>query len=395
MRILHTSDWHLGKNLSGYSLLEDQQFFLDRLADTIIEQKIELLIIAGDLYDRSVPPAEAVALLDDILWRIVMKLGVPVAAIAGNHDSAQRLSFGGRLLEKNGLYIAGNAGASIQTVRLRDEFGEVALHLLPYFYPQQIRHALGDESIKTYDDAFRALMRSNPPDPACRNVLVAHGMFANLGGGGEAELVTSESEVSVGGLDLIDISAAQGYDYIALGHLHAPQRAGSDFVRYSGSPLKYSVSEHSQHKHLLLIELGKDGCTAITPLPVQPLRELRVIKGRFDELLAAETMQERCRDYICAEILDETPILYAASRLRTVYPNLLELRFPTRTQQGEIPTGERAVKKSVSELFAEFYEHVKGVPMEPEMQQEAEQIAAASISDEQEIASLQGEEAVL
>ena len=254
MKILHTSDWHLGKSIYDFSLLEDQSRFISWLLELLPREQVDAVIIAGDIYDRPVPPGAAVALYDRFLSEAAGRLGIPVLAIAGNHDSPGRLQFGSSLYRKSGYYIVGSIGAGQEPVVLHDAIGPVRFTLVPYLHLTDVRALLPQETVCTFDDAYRILMEQLRTEPGVRNIAVAHGFFSAQG----STLLTSDSEMSIGGMDYADISCFDGYDYVALGHLHAPQQAGN-VIQYSGSPLKYSLSEELQHKTVTLVELGKPG----------------------------------------------------------------------------------------------------------------------------------------
>ena len=371
MKFLHTADWHLGRTLSEYSLLQDQEMRLGQLIQAAREEKVDAVVIAGDLYDRSVPPAQAVSLLDETLYTLTHTLGIPVLAIAGNHDSPQRLAFGSRLYASSGLYMEGEPAREIRRVTLKDTYGPVDFYLLPYFTPEQVRPWFPEKEIHSFNDAFRALMEDNLPrlDPGRRSVLVAHGYFRLIGEqAAEKEGIFSESEIAIGGSDLMDLKAASGFDYIALGHLHAPQRAGAETARYSGSLLKYSVSEARQNKGFLLVELDEKGCCSQRMLSLEPFRDLRTVRGTLEQLLDANAPSE---DYVMVTLTDEGAVLGAMERLRSVFPNALGLRFAAReldSHPGAVSQMtqeelERQCTLSPIELFSQFYRQVREEPL--------------------------------
>lgn len=364
MKLIHTSDWHIGRTLFDYSLLEDQAYFLNQLTDYALEIKADAILVAGDIYNRAVPSAQAVELLDGVLERLVLRHGIPVIMIAGNHDSPQRLSFGSRLLKGAGLTIAGSPAARLERAELP---GGVDVYLLPYFIPAQVRLLLGDEGIATFNDAFAALMERNLPllDRSRTNILMAHGFFSSLGRERE-DLVFSSSELSIGMADIMDITLAAGFDYAALGHLHAPQKAG-EHARYSGSPLKYSLSESLQKKSITVLEI-ENGRIDVSTHAFEPLRDVRTIAGPFEELANPDNQAVSSReDYVYANILGDGAILFAMQKLRAVFPNILGLSFITPGQENGRPVhlGEDLSQRPVEELFGEFYRQITGEALSP------------------------------
>lgn len=361
MRIVHTSDWHIGKTVGEFSMLEDQRYILNQLITFLKQQQAELLIVAGDLYDRSVPPAEAVSLLDDVLYRITTEAGVPVVAVSGNHDSPQRLSFASRLYEGAGLYLEGVYRKDIRRITLQDAYGRLNVYCLPYIEPALVRADFPGEKIHSYDDAFRAVIEHNLPrvDFSERNVLVTHGFFSYLR---EPQSVQrSDSEITLGGADLIDASYVRDFDYVALGHLHRPQTAGREHIRYSGAPLKYSVSESDACKSITTLELREKGQMSVKRYELSPLRDLRRLRGSFEELCAAAPTE----DYVYAELTDDSLIPGAMERLRAVYPNILGLCLLCRERErSAVVNAAAAVKaKTPLALFEEFYGAIRGEPI--------------------------------
>lgn len=371
MKFLHTADWHLGRILREYSLLEDQSARLAQLTETVRELKVDAVVIAGDVYDRSVPPAQAVSFLDELFYTLTQELKVPVLAIAGNHDSPERLSFGNRLFSGAGLYMAGKASKEICRVTLKDSFGDVDFFLLPYFTPEEIRPWFPDMEIRTFNQAFQAILKHNLPriNPTHRNVLIAHGFYQAVSPEkSQDQAVFSDSEISIGQSDLMDLSpAAEQFDYVALGHLHAPQSAGGDHMRYSGSLLKYSTAEARQKKGFTLVELGEKGAIGFEFLAPPFKRDLRTIRGKLESLLAENEPSE---DYIEAILTDEGAVLDAMPRLREKFPHILGLRFAAREQDiaaasapQTIQEMERLGKLTPFQLFERFYQQVRGEPL--------------------------------
>lgn len=358
MRILHTSDWHLGKSLYDFSLLDDQTFFIDHLLGVLAEERIDAVIIAGDIYDRPVPPAGAVQLYDHFLSQAVVQMGTPVLAIAGNHDSASRVEFGSTLTQGSGYFISGTVQKRLRRVTLADRLGEVCFTLLPYLHPADVRALYPEDAVKTFDDAYHVLLAHNllEMDASARNVIVAHGFFAGL----DAP-VQSDSEINIGGIDLVSGKHLSVFDYAALGHLHAPQKAGVPHIRYSGTPLKYSLSEEAQTKSCTIVELREKGSVEISTLPVPALRDVRTVRGDFADLLEPSFHQNaQFHDYVFAEITGGATT-YPMEKLRALFPHLLGLRFLAQADQA-MPqrVGAGAPKLTVEELFCRFYRETKG-----------------------------------
>lgn len=365
MRLLHTSDWHLGRSLFEYSLLQDQQAFLDRLVVLIEEREVDAVLIAGDIYDRPVPSAQAVRLYDDFLTRVVAELRVPVLAIAGNHDSASRLEFGSSLYRGAGYHIAGQPVKTIQKAVLEKDGTLLHVHLLPYLHPADVRALLADSEIRTFDDAYRAILEENTSrleENAC-NILMAHGFFSMLGASsGDKAVITSDSELNIGGIDIADAAHFAPFDYVALGHLHAPQWTQRERVRYSGSPLKYSLSEERQSKSVTLLDIeGKAIRTEVLPVP--PLREVRTVSGKLTDLLDPAFHRDNpdFDDYVFAEIQGEE-VPFAMEKLRALFPRLLGLSFSASRHDSsrEINLQAKREKLSTEELFLRFYREIRG-----------------------------------
>lgn len=364
MRILHTSDWHIGRSLFDFSLLEDQKQFFQQLYDMIREQKVDVVVVSGDLYDRSAPSSEAVALLDEVFRTLIFDCKVPVLAIAGNHDSPRRIDYGNSLFEACGLYLAGTVQKEIRKVTLKDQHGPVNFFLLPYFVPHEVRLLMENSELSGFSQAFAALMKANiwNFNASERNVLLAHGFFMD----NKSEISFSRSEHAVGPSELCDLSPARSFDYIALGHLHHSQAAGLEQARYSGSPLKYSVSEATQRKQVLLVDMEEKGSVTITEIPIKPLRDLRVIRGTMEQLLE---QPQQTSDYVFAEIESDSPVLHAMNRLRGVYPHILGLNF-CQNPIAFLPEQRFDVKEEpLEELFSRFYQEIKGEAISDEKQQ--------------------------
>ena len=362
MKILHTSDLHIGRFLNEQSLLLSQEIFFKNLYKIIQEEKIDVVVIAGDVYNRSVPSADSVKAFDSFLANLIIELKVKVVMIAGNHDSAKRLAFCSEILRSGGLYISNEYNGEIEKITFNDQYGKVNFFLIPYFIPAQARQYLfpnDEEKIKSFDDAFRETMEHNKEklDQKERNIAVAHGFFANLSlKNAEKLVVTSDSESSVGGMDIIDANYLKAFDYACLGHIHAPQRVLGENIRYSGSPLKYSFSEEHQKKSVTIIELKEKGNTEIKQVPISQPIDLSTVKGSFDQLL--NNPDEKIKNnYLSIYLNDDNIIPSAMQRLKSVYPNVLELRYEVSGSLNplEISFSEERESKSLPDLFSDFY----------------------------------------
>jgi exonuclease SbcD len=348
MKLLHIADLHLGKRVCEYPMLEDQRHILREIADLARSEAADALLIAGDVYDRPVPPQEAVTLLSDFLCEL-SAAGIPVYLIAGNHDSAERLDFCAALLGGAGIHIVGECRGSAETVLLQKGEERVALHLLPHFRPLALRRAL-DEEVSSSEEAFRALIARTDLSLAPINILLAHTFVTGA--------ATSESEqVVVGTVDAVPADVFARFDYVALGHLHRPQTIGKN-VRYAGSPLCYSFSEVGQSKTLTVIETGENVC--VRTLLLHPLHEMREVKGSLSELLAMPYSE----DYIRAVVTDEDVPPDARVSLQGNFPNLMRFAVEnSRTaHEEEITFGESVMLRDPLELFAEFYHQQNGTP---------------------------------
>lgn len=363
MRILHTADWHIGKIVNEFSMLEDQAEVLHRLVDEVKKLDVDVLIMAGDLYDRAVPPKEAVILATEIFTRLIREAGIPVLAIAGNHDSNERLEYGAELLSTSQLYIEGTLKKDIRKVTVKG----ANFYLLPFADHVAIRKLLGNDEIKDLQDATRVQIESikEKMNPDELNILIAHGYVVN-GGKESVEDSDSERPLSIGTAEYVDVTLFDAFDYVALGHLHKAQKVKSDRVRYSGSPVKYSKSEARHQKQHLLVDLEKDTIDVQTIL-TNPKRDLRVIRGFFDEL-----MQDESEDYIFFELEDKGYVMDAMHQLRRRYPYAMGLEYLSkkdRQSRETTRTHQLADKKDVMELFNDFYENFKDEPLDDERKQ--------------------------
>lgn len=354
MVFLHLSDLHLGRRLYDVSLLPDQQTILQQILKLLDGKKADAVLLAGDIYDKPVPSAEAVRLLDWFLTELSER-NIPVLLVSGNHDSAERLAFGAKLLDRGGVYVSPVLETVTEPVVLRDAYGPVHVYLLPFVKPVHVRRVFPEAEIEDYTQAVETVIKAWSPDPAVRNVLVAHQLVT----GG----VRSESEtLSIGGLDDVDASVFEPFDYVALGHLHKAQTVFRDTISYCGTPLAYSFSEEEQ-KSVTWVELGEKGQVSVTQTKLTPQHPVRTVKGTFEELLEGQS-----EDYLRIVLLDEDDIPYAMPRLRTRYPNLLRLEYDnlrTKLQSQLEPLGKESL--SPLQLLEDFYESRNGRPMAEEL----------------------------
>lgn len=359
MRILHTSDWHLGRIFHGVHLTDDQAHLLDQLVRLVGEEKPQAVIISGDIYDRSVPPTEAVKLLDEVLSRLLLDCRAPVILIPGNHDSPERLGFGTRLLARQGLHIAGDPGGEPSPVVIHDQHGPVYIYPVPYSDPAVVRERTGDPEVHDHDRAAAAVIgRLSAGLPAgARSVLVAHAFVA---GGEESE---SERPLSVGGAGTVSPAHFSPFSYVALGHLHRPQCTGGDHIRYSGSLMKYSFSETAHRKSVTLAEIDRNGKTATREFSLSPRRDVRCVEGLLEDLLSGPRGGESREDYIRVTLKDQGAILDAMGKLRGVYPNVLHIERRFLAAAGDLRGPGDHRNLSEADLFSSFFEQVAGEPL--------------------------------
>lgn len=357
MKIFHTADWHLGKLIQGIYMTEEQRYALQQFIDAIKTEKPDAVIIAGDLYDRAVPPTDAVNLLDELLAKIVLELETPVLAVAGNHDSPGRLNFGSRLMKDKGIHIAGHVQKDPQPVVLEDEHGEVHFHLVPYTDPSMVRYIFDDPEIRTHDDALQAItanIKSNW-DPAARHVFIGHAFVTSHG---EQEDNTSDSErpLAIGGAEHVSAAHLEDFHYSALGHLHKAHFVRNETIRYAGSPLKYSISEEHHQKGYLVVELDADGNAAVEKRLLEPRRNMRRVEGTIDEILRHELSE----DFVFVTLLDDAPVLFPMEKVRSVYPNAMHVERKNFIREKPESNGQSRQKMDSLSLFHAFYEEVKG-----------------------------------
>ena len=356
MKFLHLADLHIGKQVNEFNLLEDQRHILRQILKIADADRPDAVLVAGDLYDRSVPPGEAVELLDEFFTQFSSR-GLPVFAVSGNHDSPERLDFGSRIMRRNGVTIAGSFRGHLEKTALSDGYGPVNVWLLPFLKPAMASPFFPPERVGSYEDAVRAAIGAQKIDPDERNVLVAHQFVTAFGK--QPKICDSET-LSVGRADQVDASVFDAFDYVALGHLHGPQRIGRPEVRYAGSPLKYSFSEAHQKKSVTFAELKEKGRVEISTVPLVPLRDMREIRGPIGELTKPETAALGNReDYIRAALTDGHVVADAAERLRAVYPNLMCIDFESARSAAAGPSRTAAsgdvAHRTPRELFEEFY----------------------------------------
>ena len=361
MKFAHIADLHIGKRVHDFSMLEDQRYILDQMLGIFEEQRVDGILIAGDVYDKVVPSAEAVQLFDEFITRLA-KLKMPVYMISGNHDSAERLSFGAKLFESSDIYISQVYDGKVKKVGLEDEYGLVNVYLLPFLKPATVRHVLQRDDIESYEDSVTVALQECEVDASQRNVLVAHQFVTG------ADRCDSE-ETSVGGLDNVSAEVFDEFDYVALGHIHRPQKMGKETLRYSGTPLKYSFSEVEHKKSVTIVELLEKGNVQISTVPLVPLRDMRKVRGTYMEVTAKESYTaENKMDYLQITLTDEEDVPGVLPKLRTIYPNLMRLEYDNkRTRENrEVQAVEAQEQKSELELFGEFYELLNNEPMKEE-----------------------------
>ena len=369
MNFVHLSDLHLGKRVNEFSMIDDQRYILKEILTIINDVKPDGVLIAGDVYDRPVPSEDAMKLWDEFLIRLAEKK-MPVYAISGNHDSAIRFSDHSTLVETTGIHLSPEFNGSVKHYTMEDKDGPVNIYLLPFIKPATVRGFFPDDEIGDYTDACRVVIKHMDINTDERNILVAHQMII---GSTRCE----SEEVSVGGLDGVDVEVFDDFDYVALGHLHGKQKIGRETVRYCGTPLKYSFSEKDHKKSVTIVELKAKGEVLIDEVPLVPKRDLREIKGTYAELMLKENYEgTNTEDYIHAVLTDENDVIDAVSKLRIVYPNLMKLSYDNkRTQRQQVVTdAENVEKKSPLELFEEFYEKQNNQEMTEEQKKLAQEL---------------------
>ena len=401
MKFLHISDLHIGKRVNEFSMIEDQKYILRQIKEIALEKQVDAVMIAGDIYDKPVPSAEAVQLFDQFLTELA-DCGKKVFAVSGNHDCAERIAFGAQLMSSREVYVSPVYDGTVKCVTCQDAYGELCIWLLPFIRPAAVRHAWRNmaeeagmenvirnmqtdsetmmedvggtkqdltqeddvETVETYQDALQYVVTHMPVDTSKRNILVAHQFVTG------ASRCESE-EISVGGLDQIEAGVFDVFDYVALGHIHSPQHIGRETLRYCGTPLKYSFSEAEQQKSVVVMEIKEKGDVLIEKVPLKPLRDLRKIRGTYMELMSKDFYEGTdTGDYLQITLTDEEDVPDGMAKLRTVYPNLMQLVYDnSRTRQSrQVEITERVEQKSEMELFEEFYEIQNNQPMSEDQQ---------------------------
>lgn len=355
MKFLHIADLHIGKTLNQKTLIEDQKYILDQIINQMIEHDIQNLILAGDIYDKQIPSKEAVSLFNDFLCELILKHEFKVYIISGNHDSVERLNFASSILKKKGLYIETYANSPIAKYVINDEFGDVNIYMLPYSTPLYTRYKF-DTTCKTYSDMIKYYVENSNINYEERNILVSHHTLLN-----KEQAIFSDSEIrfNIGGTEGIDAEYLKGFDYVALGHLHTPQSVGYDHIRYSGSILKYSESEIFVNKCSVMVELNEKGNVKITELPLKPLRNVTILKGKIDELLTNPS--EINENFVYVVLTDETIVPYAMKRIRVKYPNAISLTYDNLLKNIENKVIVKSIEfdyKNYEEQFSEFFNNV-------------------------------------
>ena len=365
MKILHISDLHIGKSLGSFSLSNEQRHVFAQIIDCVKTEKPSAILIAGDIYDRAVPSVEAVRIFDDFLTELAEE-NIAVMIISGNHDSPERLNYAGRLLAHKNIFICGTFDGTPHKVVLQDEYGNVNFWLMPFIKPLSVRNFFKDlQDPDSYEEAYGAALAAAEIDYSARNVLIAHQFFTKAGFNPER----SESEINpIGGLDAINPSLIEKFDYAALGHLHGSQKAGAENIRYAGSPLKYSFSECHQKKSLILAELKEKGLLEIQTRELRPLLDMREIKGELEELISEKVASLADRnDYLRVILTDEKEIIDPLGQIRSVYPNAIYLDFEnsrSRVNIAEINADAKKIEKlSPYDLFSEFFLEMQGATM--------------------------------
>ena len=366
MRLAHISDLHLGKRVNEFSMLEDQRYIVKQIESILEEEAADAVLIAGDVYDKPVPPGEAVRLFDGFLTALADR-GIHVFVISGNHDSPERIAFGSRLMEKSRVYMAPVYDGHVNPIELRDAYGSVYVYMLPFVKPAVVKKCWPEEGIETYEDAVGcavAHMKEEVFVPEARNVLVAHQLVIG------ASRCDSE-EVSVGGLDQVSAGLFRDFDYTALGHIHGPQNAGGERIRYCGSPLKYSFSEAGHVKSVTIVDLEEKGNVRVRTRPLIPLHDMREIRGSYEEVVSRDFYRGTAvDDYLHITLTDEEDILDAMGKLRAIYPNIMRLDYDNRRTRegGQLPEKVQRAKSPL-ELLEELYALQNNQPMSGEQRE--------------------------
>lgn len=380
MKLLHLSDLHIGKRVYEFSMLEDQKYILGEILGIVDRERPDGVLLAGDIYDKTVPSGEAVQVLDGFLT-VLADRGIPVFLISGNHDSPERIAFGSEIMSGRGVYVSPVYDGTGRSVVMEDQYGPVTIWLLPFLKPAVVRHAFPDQEIGTYEDAVRTAVERLEVDTGTRNVLVSHQFVTGA-------FRCESEEVSVGGLDQVGVSVFAPFDYVALGHIHSPQHVGRETVRYCGTPLKYSFSEVSQEKSVTMVELFEKGTIRVSQIPLRPLRDMRKLRGTYIEVTSRDFYKEmNTEDYVQITLTDEDDIPEGIRKLRTVYPNLMRLEYDNRRtrEDREVEAGSQEKDRTPLELLEEFYELQNNQPMNREQKELAEKTIQKILDGEAEV----------
>ena len=364
MKIMHLSDLHIGKKVNEYSMLQDQVYILKEILQIIDDEKVETVIIAGDVYDRSLPPNEALELFDEFLYQLSSR-NVNVFVISGNHDSPERISYGGRMMTENKIFLSPVYDGNVKPISLNDDYGEVNFYLLPFVRPADIRRYFPDENIENYTDAVKVAIDNMNVDFSERNILVTHQFVTG------AELSESE-DIIVGGTDNVSGEVFDGFDYVALGHIHREQTVGKDNIRYCGTPLKYSFSEAKHIKSVTILDFNDKGNIEYSKIPLTPFRDMREIRGTYYELTLKSSYEStNTEDYLHITLTDEEDIPDAIGKLRSIYPNIMKLDYDNlRTRgSGTVDAIENIESKSPFELFADLFKQQNNQDMSEEQEE--------------------------
>lgn len=379
MRILHTADWHLGKVVQGVSMIEEQKYILHQLLEKIDLLKPDVVIVAGDLYDRSVPPVEAVQLLDTTFKTIVKDKNIPLLAIAGNHDSTSRINFGSDLFQSSGLYMQGKLNSSMKPVVLNDEFGEIAFYFIPFADPQEVRFVFDDQAIRSNEQAMEKIVGAIDNTYA-RSVCIGHA-FVTKNGVEEDNPDDGERPLSIGGSECVDANLFMNFNYTALGHLHQAHFVQDEKIRYSGSPLKYSISEENHKKGFLIIDIARDGSVDIEKQILTPLHDMRRIEGKMADIL----LMEPSDDYVYVTLLDESVIITPMEKIRTIFPNAMHIERQILRGELEVADlGESRQSMDSQTLFKAFYSEILGDLPDEEMQLLFNELLEDELNEERE-----------
>lgn len=364
MKFAHISDLHLGKRVHQFSMIEDQKYILDKIVELVVQEEVDGVFIAGDVYDKVYPSAEAVALFDSFLVKLA-KEDIKVFVISGNHDSPERIAFLGQLTQKAGVYLSPVYDGEVKKISMEDQHGKLNVYLLPFIKPVHVRHFFPEEVITNYTEAMKVVVEHMELNSEERNILVAHQFVTGA-------MRSDSEEISVGGLDNVEASVFETFDYVALGHIHRPQKMGSERIRYSGTPLKYSFSECQDNKSLTIVEVKEKGNVEIKSIPLVPLHDMVKIKGNFMEIMNPMNFPAiDSNSYLHITLTDEQDIPEAFRRLSDVYPNLMQMEYDnTRTRQKrEIHISTENARRNPLEMFANLYETMNNQPLS-EVQQE-------------------------